>query len=828
MKNILLIPLILIIICFELIGKVNANNSVLSDNSHVEHNNVENVFSDNPAHLIQKAERLKSSNPDSAMSLYNRAWAILSQVNDENKKAELAIKILLGKAAIELLKGNVSIAWEQDSIALKMADENGLLKLKAHALMTKGAILMQQSNFDAARSVSLEALFLAKSVSDYKTSGKVLTNLGTLAYITGNSHEADSFFKLPLQLGIQHRDAELMAASYLNLGLLDFYRSRYNQAEIQMKKALGIYKALEGIDGIALCYQNLANLKLQLGEIAESIEFQHLNLKYLEDIGDLPGMSRAFQNLGENYAQLGNYEKSLDYYIKSLDIKHSLNDQKGMAATMNSMGNLHLQLENYNIALSYYRKSLNINTLIGFLHGKADCHSSLGTIYLAIRKPDTALYHIALAEKYYNSNGYISNASDCLMQMGEAFMQKSEFKLAEEKFIQVLQLKQDIGDVSGLMNVWNIFSRFNLNRALMSNENPAHKEKLLKSAASMALDSYKQAIIEESLPAKQISATLLAQIYHELNDYKKGLDFALKSIIISDSLKKIQRAQELANAEISWNVLNKEAEVLRLQSESKFQQQVINKKNSQVKLYKLIFSIALATLLFIVLAVFFFIRSRIRKKELERQKHLLEITRLKMQNINNRISPHFFFNLLSGFQNENGMSEALQNKLKQTALLLRKSLENAERHTIPLIEELDIVKTYIGLNEHRLGNSFHYNLELDPNINKNSLIPVMIIQIPVENAIKHGLMPSDKTKELHIKITGMPDYISIKIADNGIGRSNSSHITSGTGTGLKILIQTIKLLNDNNLKKILFNIHDNKPRGTEVEILIPNVFNYSI
>lgn len=828
MKIIISLPIILILMFTAFIIEVDAQNFVKSQKDNARKSSfLKSGSSENSEELIRKAEKLKSSNPDSAMVLYNQAWVLLSKHNYSNND-ELIIKILLGTAAIELLKGNVSIAWEKDSIALKMAVEQGFIKLQAHALMTKGAILMQQSNFYEANRISLEALSLAQKVRDYKTSGKILTNLGTLAYIIGNTSQADSFFKLPLELGIINHDAELIAASYINLGLLDFYKSRYEQAEYQMKKALGIYKAIKGIDGMALCYQNLANFKLHMGELAESIEYQQLNLNYLEKLGDLPGMSRAFQNLGENYAQLGNYEKSLDLYLKSLGIKSSLNDRKGMAATMNSLGNMHLQLSNYNIALSYYRRALSINSKIGFLHGEADGNSNLGTIFLAVQKPDSALYYISLAEQYYNKNGYVSNASDCLMQMGDAYMQKFDYAIAEGMFRNALQLKQEIGDVSGLMNVWNVFARFYLNRALMVNKKPELKNKLLNTAAGMALNSYNQAIIEDNFPAKLISATLLAQIYQELKKYESGLDFALKSIVISDSLQKNQRAQELANAEISWNVSKKEAEVIELQAEKRIQQQIINKRTSQVRMFRLIFWISLSTITFLVLAIYFFLRSRSRRKELERQKHIYEISRLKMQNIHNRISPHFFFNLLSGFHDETGIPEILQHKLKQTSLLLKKSLENAERHTIPISEELEIVKTYIELNEQRLGDSFQFTIDVKNNIDRNSLIPVMIIQIPVENAIKHGLLPSNEAKHLHICISGISEYISIVISDNGIGRKNSSHITSGTGTGLKILIQTIKLLNDNNVKKIQFTVKDKEPRGTEVEILIPEVFKYSI
>ena len=66
------------------------------------------------------------------------------------------------------------------------------------------------------------------------------------------------------------------------------------------------------------------------------------------------------------------------------------------------------------------------------------------------------------------------------------------------------------------------------------------------------------------------------------------------------------------------------------------------------------------------------------------------------------------------------------------------------------------------------------------------------------------------------------------IDDNGIGRKNSQGRTTGTGTGLKVLLQTIRLLNKQNNEQIIFTINDKEPQGTEVEIIVPEKFNYAL
>jgi LytS/YehU family sensor histidine kinase len=110
----------------------------------------------------------------------------------------------------------------------------------------------------------------------------------------------------------------------------------------------------------------------------------------------------------------------------------------------------------------------------------------------------------------------------------------------------------------------------------------------------------------------------------------------------------------------------------------------------------------------------------------------------------------------------------------------------------------------------------------------------MMIQIPVENAIKHGLMPLEGEKKLMIKVSDFDGYQQITVADNGIGlKASSGNQSTGTGTGLKVLMQTIHLLNLNNQKKIKFSVSERQQNqldscGTAVDILIPHDFNYTL
>ena len=71
----------------------------------------------------------------------------------------------------------------------------------------------------------------------------------------------------------------------------------------------------------------------------------------------------------------------------------------------------------------------------------------------------------------------------------------------------------------------------------------------------------------------------------------------------------------------------------------------------------------------------------------------------------------------------------------------------------------------------------------------------MLVQIPVENAIKHGLRGKSGRKRLNIKIVKTGECIVIVIQDNGGGFQSVASVSAGTGTGMKVITRTLQLLN---------------------------------
>ena len=164
--------------------------------------------------------------------------------------------------------------------------------------------------------------------------------------------------------------------------------------------------------------------------------------------------------------------------------------------------------------------------------------------------------------------------------------------------------------------------------------------------------------------------------------------------------------------------------------------------------------------------------------------------------------------------------------------LIRKNLELTGSLCITLDDELDFVKTYISIQKPVLGDDFYYEISVSDDVDTKSIqIPSMMIQIPVENALKHALRTKEGRKCLWIKVYRVNNAVCITVTDNGGGfKPNSSN--RGTGTGLKVITQSIQLLNMYNKEPILMKIVnvplENSEIGCEIRYSLPVGYTYEI
>lgn len=232
----------------------------------------------------------------------------------------------------------------------------------------------------------------------------------------------------------------------------------------------------------------------------------------------------------------------------------------------------------------------------------------------------------------------------------------------------------------------------------------------------------------------------------------------------------------------------------------------------------------LLTLLFFALATFLIYQriQRIREKDAEAARIQNEVTELKSKSLRAQMNPHFIFNALNSVQDfilDQNFRESAR-YLTKFSRLIRLILDHSETQFVILGKEIELISYYIDMEMLRFNDKFTYSITLDEKIEKdNLLIPSMIIQPYIENAIWHGLMHKQTDGELSIRFGLLPNnLIECVIIDNGIGREasmemNKNRIKRHQSRGMDITKQQIELLKQQNKAEIGVQIVDLKNEG---------------
>lgn len=184
--------------------------------------------------------------------------------------------------------------------------------------------------------------------------------------------------------------------------------------------------------------------------------------------------------------------------------------------------------------------------------------------------------------------------------------------------------------------------------------------------------------------------------------------------------------------------------------------------------------------LLIIGIVYLAIRRRIqaiRQREREEIDLQRKMTGIEIQAIRSQMNPHFIFNALNSIQyfiSYNKNQEAARH-LASFAQLVRKILDSSREVFIPLSEEAEMLRLYLKFEKLRFEEKFDFSLHIDPSIAAEQvMIPNMVIQPFVENAVKHGFKGLNRKGILDIRFTREETGIRCIISDNGIGRERAS------------------------------------------------------
>lgn len=213
------------------------------------------------------------------------------------------------------------------------------------------------------------------------------------------------------------------------------------------------------------------------------------------------------------------------------------------------------------------------------------------------------------------------------------------------------------------------------------------------------------------------------------------------------------------------------------------------------------------------------------KRKYDTEKKLSE---LQLALVRNQLDPHFTLNVINSiiYSIETSNKRKAGDGLRRFANLYRSLLMSAGSTQSKISEELDFCNDYLLLEKMRFGDRFDFRITVSDDVNRDALIPKLLIQIHAENAVKHGLSDKEKGGLLDINLKMAENTLRIEITDNGIGREESGKLKKiSTGKGLVIMDELYSIYNRYYDDKVSSEISDlynkeGKPAGTRVTITI--------
>ena len=211
-------------------------------------------------------------------------------------------------------------------------------------------------------------------------------------------------------------------------------------------------------------------------------------------------------------------------------------------------------------------------------------------------------------------------------------------------------------------------------------------------------------------------------------------------------------------------------------------------------------------------------------------------TQSKVKYLQSQINPHFQFNILAMLSLKAKMAgnEELYQSLNAFSKLMQGKIFREKEIKIKVKEELDIVKFYLLLQKERYQEKLSYDIYVEDDRIYEDMIPRLLIEPLVENAVSHGLEPQKEKGSIVVRLyeefiekENRSSMLHICVEDNGVGMGEKEikvntqdepYKVEHTHTGFENAKRMLQILYGDNYE---FKIWSEKGKGTKIEIIIP-------
>ncbi len=590
----------------------------------------------------------------------------------------------------------------------------------------------------------------------------------------------------------EHYQWGIGVSSYL-FSFYYYIKRDYSHALDYILKATTAFKLLADKENFGRCLYLKANILFDKGDYTGSIENCKNALQNWGSIGFKKLRGACCNDLALSYARMGNYSSGVEFAYKAFKASEEISDKKEMAQSLHLMGAMYYEFKNYENALKNFMAASLIYQELDNTFGYARNNNMIGEILLEQGNYYQAQLKFEASLAIYKQPNAplwglpwgLSNIGSVFEKRGDSAAEKRNISFANANYYHALNnylfsLKkfEEINDPAGAAEQAIYIGKMYFKLGNFSNA---------KQYLEKGLDMANKVGEKKNLTSCYL---FLSKTDSAEGNVAKAYEHHKLYVLYKDSIFNIESTQNLSMYKNQLEMEKKDHEITLLASENKLQT-VLAEKESQ----KRNFAYVVLCLTFITVAYAFF---RFKKQsKIKSEKNILNerlaISQDLHDNIGSTLSSISIYSQVAKIHGDRNEQKDMSNLLEKISSASVEMVDEMNDIVWALNPRNDSIAKIIERMESfakplAVAKNIHFNLNfeqalltlaLDMNKRKNFYL---IFKEAINNAIKYS-----GASELNASILKVENYVTLKVADNGVGfdtditKKNKASSLSGNG-----------------------------------------------
>jgi len=554
---------------------------------------------------------------------------------------------------------------------------------------------------------------------------KIYRHLGYYHTSMQEFETAEFYFRNCIRISKRERNKIDQSEAYAFFALNFMHANVKDSAIFYVDKSIQIARNSKDKVTLAQAFNTQARIYDFFGQIELGVAKNLISLQLAEEVHNVPLLAQYSRELGIDQQLILNLNDAELYYNQSLKYAQTIHDQRQTALAQTRLASVQLERQDYEAAIENANSAILHLTELNDHNGLGQTYNILGKIFKAQKKYTKAFSNFNQALVYYESTSNKEEIAGVYHNVGTIFKEQKKYKKALEYLNRSIEIRKEYGAKNQIYYTYRVIS----------------------------------------------------DVYKDINDKNKSLEYLELYLKYVDSNTILQSATKIAELSESYRseqrdrLIKSQADSLEKQQQEKL---ITSTKleNSQLRNNFQMYIIVAFLIIVALAGIIIFYRWNQTKIKQQQKEAEMSQTLLRTQ-----MNPHFVFNAMSVIQSYIFENDTVNSSkfLVNFSRLMRLILENSPKKAIHIETEMEILEKYLGMQKLRFEDRFEFEITSDEQLYlEHAVIPPMITQPFIENAIEHGQLHTVEGGFIHVSFKKENGMLKISIIDNGIGRKKSS------------------------------------------------------